>query len=250
MVHEENLQALQNEYILTRFFHEIPDEQLALLAMILLIVVSIISLTVTLWTRCWFMLLVPITGFLIAFGYYCRICMISNPKIVYFAVMQILLIVPPLLLAAANYECLGQALRGDNYIPIAFIAFDIICLAIQLFGGSLLTSKDPVKLKLGINAILVGIVLATIANVAFIGILIYMNSKMSLKYELLIALYATMSLLLLRNVYRLIEFLQSKQTRDGSGFLASHEMYMYLFDFSTVFVCLIIFTVLHYGFYL
>ena len=258
MVEQEQMKT--KDFILMRYFHEIPDKKLALLSMVLLLIASFISLMVTLWTKCWFMLLVPITGFLVAAGYYYRLCTISDPKVLYFAAMQILLIVSPLLLAAANYECLGKAMKHADgilsntmlWMPMLFLIFDIICLLIQLFGGSLLTNKDPTKMKLGVNLILIGIILALVVNVLFIGTLLYINSNVTfnIRSELWVALYVTMILLLVRNVYRFIEFIQSKTSSTGEGFLASHEFYMYLLDFSIIFVCLVIFTVLHYGFYL
>ena len=232
MVVQEQSVASQN-VVLMQYFHEIPDKRMALLAMVLLLIASFTTLVVTFWTQCWFMLLVPITGFLIALGYAYRLCMINNPKLIYFAAMQLLLIVSPLLLAAANYECLGKAMKNATgissnilWLPLGFLLFDIICLIIQFIGGSFLTNKDPKKLKLGVNMIIVGIFLALVLNVLFIGALIYINSTtaLNIRQELWIALYATMICLLVRNIYRFVEFIESKMSKNGVGYLASHEL--------------------------
>ena len=60
-------------------------------------------------------------------------------------------------------------------------------------------------------------------------------------------MYVTMACLLVRNIYRFIEFVESKY---GEGYLASHEIYMYILDFAMIFACIIILSVMHYGFYL
>lgn len=247
--------------ILYQYFHEIPDKNLALLALVLLLIVSVISFGLSLWTKSAFTLFIPLTGFLIAAGYACRLHMISNPKLFTFAAMQILLIVPALFLAAVNYTCFGRVInmrrsRSSKVMlwmsSLGFIIFDILCLIIQSFGGTLLTNKDPKIMKVGINLILVGILLAVIVNVFFIGTLIYINTTMSFEVNtnVWIALYVTMGCLLVRNIYRAIEFVQNYISKNGIGYLSSHEIYMYIFDFTMLFICFVVFCLLHYGFYL
>lgn len=244
----------KNEVLLQKIFHEIPDKNLAMFALILLIIISFIILIITFVTKCWFMLLVPITGFLIAAGYAFRIATMSNPTMFNIGAMHMLLIVPPLLFAVANYECLGKVMKSKNstskiiyWIPILFIIIDVVCLLMQIYGVTFLT--NPAKINTGLNYMLGGLVLAIIVNIIFIVMLISLTSNVQfgLKKEFWICLYVTMILLLIRNVYKCIEFIQS---RFGNKYLASHEIYMYLFDFTMLFICLILFAVLHYGFYL
>ena len=59
------------------------------------------------------------------------------------------------------------------------------------------------------------------------------------------ALYASLALLYIRNIYRVVEF------ADGyNGFIATHEAFHYIFDFAPVFACCCVFTIWHFGFYL
>ena len=240
----------ESDPILERYFHEIPDKRLALFAFYTLLIVYAACLVITIWTKCWFMLLVPLTGFLVAIGFAYRASMISNPRISAFTAMQLLIIVPPLLLAAANYECLGKCLSKSIYwLPIIFIIVDVICLLIQIFGVTYLTKKTPQKINQGLNIMLVGLLLALLVNIAFVVIMVYFQKSTTtiISKEIWIAMYVTMGCLLVRNIYRFIEFVESKY---GSGYLASHEIYMYILDFAMIFACIIILSVMHYGFYL
>ena len=239
----------QEQAVLIKIFHEVPDKNLANLAMILLICISCVLLVVTVITKSWFMLILPITGFLIAGGYAFRIAMISDPSIKNIGGMYMLLIVPALLLALANYECIGK-ITDAKLIPIIFIIIDILCLLLQIYGATTLTSTNVNTIHTGLNFILAGLLLAIIVNIFFIFILFKVQKNTNFPREFWICLYVTMILLLTRNVYKSIEFIQSRMTSDGQGYIATHEIYMYLFDFSTIFVSLVIFTVLHYGFYL
>lgn len=239
----------QEQVILKKIFNEVPDKKIATLAMIMLIAISCVLLVITFITQCWFMLLLPITGFLIAGGYAFRIAMISDPSTTNIGGMFMLLIVPALLLAIANYECIGKITKA-SMLPIIFIIIDILCLLLQIYGATTLTNTNPNKVHTGLNFIMIGLVLAIIINIFFIFILFKVQKNIKFPREFWICLYVTMFLLLIRNIYKLVEFIQSRMSTNGHGYIASHEIYMYLFDFSTIFVSLVIFAVLHYGFYI
>ena len=243
----------RSDPVLIRYFHEIPDARLAIFAFYALLVASVAALIVTLLTQQWYLLLVPLTGFLIAAGYAYRASMIANPRLFAFAAMQMLLIVPPLLLAAANYTCLGKALlmNGNSkkslvrWLPAFFIVFDVVCLFIQIFGVTYLTKADPTKISTGLNLILAGLALALVVNAVFVGALLYTHKFTNASSDIWIYLYVTTACLLVRNTYRFVEFIQSKSAKGtgNAGYLASHELYLYLFDFAMIFVCLIVFLV-------
>lgn len=58
-------------------------------------------------------------------------------------------------------------------------------------------------------------------------------------------LYATIVLLYVRNIFRIIEFAQGFY-----GYLATHEVFLYTFDFLEIFLCMVLFTAFHFGFYM
>ena len=244
-----------------QFFHEIPDPKIARLASVALLISSSVALIVTIWTRCWFMLLVPLTGFLIAAGYVYRVTTISEPTMSNVVKMQILLIVPPVLLAAANYACLSYALRHAHKLgkpwfsrlPTLFIVSDIACLLLQMSGAPFLANKDPAKMRIGAYVILVGVLLALAVNLLFMGVIVYMHFTMTfnIRPEFWTCLYATMICLTIRNIFRTIQFIQDiRSAGHKGGYLSSREIYLYLFDFMLIFTCIIIFAALPYGMYL
>ena len=239
----------QQQAMLLQKLHGVPDEKIANLAILLLIVISCVLLVITVISKTWFMLLLPITGFLIAGGYSYRIATISNPTIENYRYMYMLLIVPALLLAVVNYKCIGK-ITNNKLLIISFIIIDILCLFIQIYGVTYLTEIDPTKIHTGLNYIMAGLIFAIIVNIIFIGLVIKIQNSLNFPREFWICIYVTMILLLLRNIYKLVEFIQSRRSKNGQGYLSNHELYMYLFDFSIIFVALVIFAVLHYGFYL
>jgi hypothetical protein len=60
-----------------------------------------------------------------------------------------------------------------------------------------------------------------------------------------VALYATIALQFVRNVFRVIEFYYGYD-----GELATHELYLYIFDFAPIYACFLFFAFMHYGFWL
>jgi hypothetical protein len=53
-------------------------------------------------------------------------------------------------------------------------------------------------------------------------------------------LYATSFLILVRSVFRLVEYIQGNQ-----GYLLHHEVYLYVFDSLLIFIAMVIFNVAH-----
>lgn len=60
-----------------------------------------------------------------------------------------------------------------------------------------------------------------------------------------VGLYATTLLLHLRDIFRVVEFVQG-----FDGDLARNENMLYIFDFGPVYACFLLFTFLHPGFWL
>lgn len=58
--------------------------------------------------------------------------------------------------------------------------------------------------------------------------------------ELLFALYIVSVLILIRSVYRVVEFVQG-----NNGYVISHEVYLYVFDASMMFLVMIVMNIFH-----
>ena len=135
-----------------------------------------------------------------------------------------------------------------------FFASDILCLAIQGGGAGLSSSKTATQSSINTAKalLLIGLILQLAFFTAFTAITIYINLNRTYglrgvkQYKpVFLCIYLTIFLLYVRGVFRVIEF------SDGwYGKIATTETYFYVFDFSMIALCFVIFTVLHFGFHL
>lgn len=246
-------------------FHECPNEKAAAAAAALYAFMTVASLAVTVKTRAWFMLFVPITGALESIGFGMRIAYTNDPAYIKLVIMQCFLIIPPVLLAICDYVCVGRLLsltdpakhppamrRFARWVAAAYTASDFFCLALQGGGGGMLASNNVNTISMGTNLLLAGLALQLAFFSSFTLITIYVHSspRFGLRGDrsltpVWIALYSTIVLMFGRNIFRVIEFAQG-----WFGYLATHEMFLYVFDVMLILGCFIFFTVLHFGFFL
>ena len=133
-----------------------------------------------------------------------------------------------------------------------FFASDILCLAIQGGGAGLSSSLNANDQNTAKALLVVGLILQLFFFTCFTGITIYINRNR--RYGLrgvqqykpvFFCLYATIFLMYVRSIFRLIEF------SDGwFGTIATHEAYFYCFDFLMIFLCFVVFTAFHFGIHL
>lgn len=133
-----------------------------------------------------------------------------------------------------------------------FFASDILCLAIQGAGAGMSSSLNNNDQNTAKALLIIGLILQLFFLTCFTAITIYLN--LNKKYGLrgvkqyravFICLYVTIGLMYIRSIFRLIEFI------DGwFGKIASNEVYFYIFDFLMIFLCFVVFTVLHFGVHL
>ena len=243
------------------WFRYYPKEAPAIFAAIMFLLIGITNLVFTIRTRTWFVLFIPITAAMECGGYIFRIIMLHHPGRTVFILMQVLLVVSPIFLTLVDYKAVGHLLRVANlrggclrpaWISRVFLASDILCLLIQTGGAGLASSSNLNTLKTAKNLLLLGLALQLVFFGIFTCITVYVNLKR--KYCLrgvaqykpcFWCLYSTIILLFVRNFYRVIEF-----SAGITGDIATHESYLYIFDFTLIWLCMLSFTVWHFGFYL
>jgi hypothetical protein len=209
-------------------FHECPNTDAAAAAAALYAFMTLASLGVTVKTRAWFMLFVPITGALESIGFGMRIAYVNDPAYIKLVIMQCFLIIPPVLLAICDYTCVGRLLsltdparhppamrRFARWVAVAYTASDFFCLALQGGGGGMLASNDPKTIVMGTNLLLAGLALqlAFFSSFTIIAIYVHRSPRFGLRGDrsllpVWIALYATILLMFGRNIFRVIEFAQ------------------------------------------
>ncbi|OLL26217.1 Protein RTM1 [Neolecta irregularis DAH-3] len=174
-------------------------------------------------------------------GYLSRILGSGNPYSYSGWVSQYALVVLcPIAFAAGNYVIFGRLLRmiGKQYsffpaekVTIAFVASDIICFLIQVIGAVMLLKKNARLRKPGRDILLSGLVLNVISFIFFL-LLVTVFERRTRKLPsrqnwimLVWTLYFSMSLILLRGIFRVAEY-----SIGFTGYLAVHEVFWYVFD--------------------
>jgi RTA1 like protein len=210
------------------------------------------------------MLPVFIGGVMLVIGYITRLIVRNNLySVPIYAVSTLCILLPPSLFAAAVYMVFGRLLKylnqtdvslvRVNWITKIFIMGDVISFMAQGAGGGLQTSTNLSTQKLGGNVALAGlsIQLAFVATFLVVmsiahnrllkvtNIKIIPNAKYSWK-TLVYALYVGVVLILIRSVYRVIEFAQGYH-----GLLNSHEIYLYLLDALPMFLWMVLFCIVN-----
>ncbi|ORY06504.1 RTA1 like protein-domain-containing protein [Clohesyomyces aquaticus] len=220
----------------------------------------------TIRLRSWFMIAFIIGGFFETVGYIGRILSSNdqwnlNP----FIMQTLLLLLAPALFAASVYMILGRIILLTNGEPYAlirsswltkiFVTGDVLSFLMQGAGGGMMSSakKDPSKIKLGERVIIIGL----FAQIFFFGFFVVvavsfqirarqhlatLNSTLLPWKKFLNVLYVTSALILIRSVFRMIEYLQG-----NTGFLLRHEVFLYLFDALLMLAVMVVVNVVHPG---
>lgn len=249
------------------YFDFYPSMALSIVALVLFILASLTVLGMTIKTRQWYMVIASIVGFMEMGGYACRIQMLHKPIYGAYVAMQCLLIIPPSFLALVQYITLGKVvalvkqrfperklLVKPRLVIWGFFVMEIIALTCQGAGAGLSVSDKGVNdtLKSGRALLIVGLVALVVLMLCYGITAVYVNRSplYDVKHShnlrrLFPVLYVCTGLLLIRNIFRLVEFAQGFE-----GAIARQEKYFYGFDALMIFLILIVNTFFHFGIYL
>lgn len=165
----------------------------------------------------------------------------------YFIVQAIPILVAPALYAASIYMILGRLIRTLKASPLSiipvgwvtriFVTGDVVAFSLQAGGGGIQSGGTIDLYNLGEKIIVAGLFTQicifgffVLASVLFhLRILrnpteISQGGKIPWRRHLLV-LYATSAIILVRSVFRVVEYLQG-----NDGYLISHEVFLYVFD--------------------
>ncbi|CAI7571419.1 unnamed protein product [Penicillium pancosmium] len=184
--------------------------------------------------------------------------------------MQTLFILlAPTLYAASIYMVLGRiitSLKGEHlsYVPVRFmtkifVMGDVLSFVLQGAGGGVMSSSGSANLLVVGQWIIVGgLCVQLVFFGAFLITSIIFNCRIirSPTEEsqnsvasgliprdwrgLLFALYTVSVLILIRSIYRVVEFVQG-----NNGYVIGHEVFLYVFDASMMFLVMIVMNVFH-----
>ncbi|CAF1220690.1 unnamed protein product [Adineta steineri] len=246
-------------------FHYMPSMAPAIVSLIFFTLLFIILTILTIWKRTWYMITLLVGCILEIIGYATRIPLVLNPvgQIPLYACMNACLIIAPVFNAAIEYVLFGGLVHalGDHYslikpklIAWIFIICDAFSFLIQISGAGLLSSAkgNPESAKTGQTILLAGL------GVNLASFAIFCLQLFSFEYRIrrlspsitngnvyekrwrrfLYIIYLSSTLVLIRQIYRVIEFAQG-----FTGYLAVHEVYFYIFDTIPIFISSGVYTI-------
>ncbi|KAF2800356.1 RTA1-domain-containing protein [Melanomma pulvis-pyrius CBS 109.77] len=214
--------------------------------------------------RTWFLTPLVIGGCFEFIGYAARSKSASEAtghnRLMPFVIQNTYILLAPALFAATIYMTLGRVINlidGDEHAIISgqkltriFLLGDVFCFVMQSVGGTLtalaMTKTTSSKAKMGQNIILTGIILQLFWFGFFMVIAWHLQYRMNRNptaasrnpdyqwRKYLNSLYIVSALVIVRSIFRVIEFAQGHD-----GYLQSHEVFFYVFDSIPMFALLV-----------
>lgn len=249
------------------YFDFYPSKAMSIVALTLFAIAGLAVLAVTVKTRQWYMCIAGIVGLMEMAGFACRIQMLHKTVYGAYVAMQCLLIIPPSFLALVQYITLGKVIilvkqryperkmfLRPKWVIWGFFAMEIIALACQGAGAGLSVSDKGVDstLKSGRILLIIGLValVVLIGCYAITAVVVHSSPRYGVRHSpnlrrLFPVLYTCTALLMIRNIFRLVEFGQGFE-----GAIADQEKYFYGFDSLMIILILMINTIFHFGFFL
>ncbi|KAJ5082706.1 hypothetical protein N7532_011749 [Penicillium argentinense] len=220
--------------------------------------------------RCWYFIPFVLGGIFQIIGYICRLVARNHlNSVTLYALQSVLILLAPPLYAASIYMVLGRlitylhaeslSLVRVNWMTKIFVAGDVFSFLMQSAGGGMMATDAR---DTGSNIVIGGLVIQLLffgffvvtAAVFHIRITKQPTSKSQSEKDLtsgqgwkqrnwvtiLLALYVVSALILIRSIFRLIEY------KGGfDGYLMTHEVYMYIFDAFLMFIAMVAMNVYH-----
>ena len=179
-----------------------------------------------------------------AVGYFLRRASAGSPTQTGLYIGQTLpIILAPAFLAASVYMSFGRVIRfvGEHHSPVRasrvtkiFVAFDVLSFFVQGAGGGLYAGNNP-NVSLAKAVLMVGFIVQLISFAVFAACAGVYHWRARRAGEpagnwtrCLFTLYAGVALIMVRNIYRTVEFATS--TSNTSGFLLTHEAIYYVLE--------------------
>ena len=248
-----------------QWYHYQPDVPFALASTAAFGVLALLLLLQTVRSRQWFTGLLAVGAAAECVGYLTRYLVTQGAHQSTFILSYILILVTPNVFALVNYATVGRLLRSlptqprpptclrlplitdptgalrPGRIATFFFLSDVAAFLIQASAAAFLTSSDPSAVSHGLTIIKIGLAW----GLAFIGLFfcvtcyVYLSPRYDIRAHpdyaairrLYVSLFVTISMLLVRSLYRMVEFVQG-----NTGAIATHEVYFGVFD--TALMCL------------
>lgn len=249
-----------------KYYNYDPNFAAAAIFVVLFAASSLLHLFQLFKNRTWYFIPFVVGGAFEAVGYAGRaLSSRETPDwtLMPYIMQSILLLLGPTFFAASIYMILGRIIRLTNgeahsivratLVTKIFLVGDICSFLAQSAGGGMLAkAKTQDDQKLGERIIIIGLFI----QIAFFGFFIVVSALFHYRISLyptarsrrvqvpwqryLWILYAASALIMIRSIYRLLEYIQGKD-----GVLQSKEAYIYVLDAALMFAVAATFNAFH-----
>ncbi|PMD36384.1 RTA1-domain-containing protein [Hyaloscypha variabilis F] len=214
--------------------------------------------------KTWFYTPLVVGAIMMTLGYIARYFSTKSPaSLGPYIIQSLFIILPPSLYAATIYIIYGRvalfvnALRASLVQPTRvtkiFVVGDVIAFFMQAGGGGMMAQANMADLGQKVMLIGLFVQLAFFGFFLIISLIFWKRTRSSSArhtlrygkhswYNLLMLLLAAATFIILRCVFRIIEFGQGH-----TGYLATHEVFLYMFDAVPMLGVQIMFHVIHAG---
>ncbi|KAL4982061.1 putative RTA1 domain protein [Aspergillus falconensis] len=242
-----------------------PSEAAAILFTVLFAITTFVHLYQLVRHRTWFFIPFLIGGFFEWVGYIGRILSShESPDWTMGPYIQqtLLLLLAPALFAASIYMMLGRivvlldaeqlCIFKKKWLTKFFVCGDVLSFTVQAAGGGVMASGSLSAVHNGEKIVIAGLVIQILFFGFFIITCALFHKRVkeeptepslelaSVWHKHLHILYAANLLIMVRSVFRLIEYAMG-----NNGYLLRHEVFLYVFDGLLMLVVMILFNVIH-----
>ncbi|KAE8555470.1 hypothetical protein EYB25_000166 [Talaromyces marneffei] len=250
------LQPYKGDYFLWNYVPSLPAA-IAFTAVFTILTIAHIWKMVR--TKSWFCSAFVIGGICEIIGYSSRAgAYNATGSLIPYLLQAIFLVIAPVFFAASLYMVYARIVRAvhgeafslisPRWTTIIFVTGDLTCLNVQTVGSGL--TNRPNLASIGNYIIVAGLILQVLLFIGFLICSIVFNKRFSahvaktgatsnIPWRLcLYMLYSTSIFVLVRNIYRIVEFMMGQH-----GFLLEHEWSLYVFDGSLMILVMVGFLV-------
>ncbi|EEU43598.1 uncharacterized protein NECHADRAFT_45160 [Fusarium vanettenii 77-13-4] len=229
----------------------VPSMPAAVIFTILFLVLSAAHTWKMIRCRLWFCIAFTIGGYMEVVGFIGRIAAHNGTdQLMPYIIQSVFLLIPPSLFAASIYMTLGRIIRGlgskgemcsiikVKWLTTTFVVGDVFSFLIQSTGAGMMAAGDDPKL--GENIVVGGLFIQIIFFGLFVGASVifhlrYRRNSMNWPgtrtegsfdwQKMMMMLYATSALILIRCVFRIIEYVMGHD-----AYPLKNEWTLYVFD--------------------
>ncbi|KAI8821448.1 RTA1 like protein-domain-containing protein [Fimicolochytrium jonesii] len=239
------------------FFGYEPSGWAPFLAAGLFLVLGLLHVVQMIRFKTYYMGWIIAGAFFETIGYLIRLKSRADPTVMnIYAAQNGLIIIAPVFFAASEYILLSRIINhvGGQFSVIRpsriakiFVGIDIVSFLVQIAGtGLLVGTKDISMQDIGLKIMLFGLILQVISFAGFLIVAVLFHRRAAHVHgqwsKLIKALYISCIFILIRSIYRVIEFAQGFKSD-----LAHNERLMYIFDMGLMVLAIAVFIIVHPG---